>query len=320
MKTSKKLFLLSTLGIVAFVSSFSFASAMNTRDASNVSFSIGGSTPKFNVTFYTSYSSSWGGTIVVSVNQGSSVSASDIPSISLSGYTLQGWVTVTPSSANYNNPISGSTISSTSVNADISYYPILKSNSDYAYVNSTYYQANVDVTINSNSIGQTLLGKRYVGISGIPNPEASWNDPRSLHSSSGIYKFENSNGAAMIYRKIGITVNNNWGADWDGGAPGIGIYAWQGESNVSIHMGYAGPGQTLQAYIPGDYENFKFSRYSHNQTSFVWGNQSSNLSFDPSWWWGGVQNNHYESDSINLAMKNWSSWIDNWGSNDALWS
>ena len=271
------------------------------------------------VTFYTSHDgSSWGGTTVKNVIKDAKVD--EVPSVSLSGYTFKGWVEGSaPSSTNYTSSYSSANILDMSIGADKTFYPILESNTDYVYVNDNFYQANVDVAINTNTLGATKLGKRYIGVSDIPNPAATWDSNRDLYSASGIYKFQNDDGGAMVYRKVGLKPNNQWLNWWDGGIPCFGIYAWDetdNSKNVSVHMG---SGTTVYGYIPATYINFKFSRYSHNATSFQWGNESYNCKFDNSWWWNGSSTNKYTKDTIVLSMNQWSSWQDGWGSESSQW-
>ena len=319
MNRKRKVFLYVTCfsftAILALTASIHSASALFENAVDGTSFTITAA-QTYTVTFYTSYSSGWGGTTTRQVTSGSAVS--NIPTVSQSGYTFKGWVNATPSNSNYTTYFD----TSSNITSNISLYPILESNVDYAYTNSTYYQANTDVTISSNSIGSTQIGKRYVGITGIPNPVATWNDSRSLYSSSGIYKFvAEQSGAAMIYRKIGFKPNNQWGQNWDGSnGAGFGIYAWDGNGNdESIHLGVSNGSTTLYTYIHATYYNFKFSRYSSNNTSFAWGNQSSDLNFDNSQSWNNNSTNKYSSSTTVLSMNYSGSWVDNWGRSNATW-
>lgn len=268
-----------------------------------------------NVTFHTAYANnSWDDGTSVGVVPGSTIS--EIPSVSASGYTLLGWKTSAPTFSDYSKTYTQAQLSNLAITEDLEFWPVFESNNDYAYVDSTYYQANVEVTINSNSIGSTRLGKRYIGFEGIPNAVATWDVSRNLYSASGIYKFQNDNGGAMVYRKVGFKPNSSWHANWGSGAANIGIYTWDDSGSVSIHMG---SDSTVYAFIPATYINFKFSRYTHDTSSFTWGNESSNLSFDNGWWWNNSGTNKYTSSTPTLSMNNWSSWVNNWEPKDATW-
>ena len=308
------------LASTLFGSTFAATSWAVTDNAATKTMKISTSGTVRSVIFHTTFAnSSWDAGSEVNVLDGENLKSTDIPSVSLSGYTFKGWSAVIPDSTHYTASYTSSALQELSIDEDKEYYPILESSADYAYADSNYYSVGVDVEINSNSIGSTSLGRRYVGIDGIPNPSATWNDSRDLYSASGIYKFQNDNGGAMLYRKIGFKPNSNWAASWDGN-PGFGIHAWDDSSNSSsIHLGTSG-GTTLYGYIPTTYKYFKFSRYSHNATEFTWGNQSDNLSFANDWWWGGSGTNKYTKSTIVLKMNSWSSWIDNWGSDYASWS
>ena len=272
---------------------------------------------KKNVTFYTEYDSGWQNPINVEVEVGESISALDIPSINVDGYTLQGWKSSAPTSDSYAIDYTSDQLADLTISEDAVFYPILKSSNKKVFVNSSYYPVNEDVALEINLIGQTLIGYTYVGIDGIPEVSASWYDTRNLYSASGIYKFIESDGAAIIQRKIGLKPNSNWAADWDGTGSSFGIYWWVSDSdNGSVHMGVSS-GDSIYAYIPANYDNFKFSRYSSTATEFTWGNQSSDFSFSGSSW---SNDTHYSTASTLLCMNSWSSWQDNWTSNLATWN
>ena len=272
---------------------------------------------KKNITFYTEYDSGWQNSINVEVEVGESISALDIPSINVDGYVLQGWKSSAPSSDNYAIDYTSDQLADLTISEDAVFYPILKSSNKKVFVNSSYYPVNEDVVLETNLIGQTLIGYTYVGIDGIPDVSASWYDTRNLYSTSGIYKFIESDGAAIIQRKIGLKPNSNWAADWDGTGSSFGIYWWASDSdNGSMHMGVSS-GDAIYAYIPANYDNFKFSRYSSTATEFAWGNQSSDFSFSGSSW---SNDTHYSKDSTLLCMNSWSSWQDNWSSSLATWN
>ena len=327
---------LAILCSVIFAGSFcmSTASALYNRGATNTSFTISGVAPAVNytVTLYTDYNgSSWTSNTSIVVADGDTIGSATNPS--KSGYYFLGWRESAPvnSTGSYASdfPVQYTTsqLNNLTVTSDRSFYPIFiyGNNSSgtkqaYSYSNNghRYYNLNTDVTINYQYLESTYIGYRYLGVAGVVDATADWGSQRNLITTSGVYHFKEEGGAAIIERKIGFKPNSSWGASWDGN-PGFGIYSWQGGNNSSIHMGNAGSGTTLYAYIPADFENFKFSRYSHNESGFVWGNQSANLSFDNSWWWNNSSTNKYSSSSIVLSMNSWGSWVDDWDSSTATW-
>ena len=293
-----------------------FAAYGVTDNANSFGVQIRVSPLRNNVTFYTEYDSGWQTPVTVQVDNGESIDSGDIPALSLEGYDFQGWKASTPTLESYAIDYTNEQLAELTISSDVTYYPIFKSSSKKVYVNSNYYEINADVVLETNTIGQTLIGYRYLGLDGVLDVSASWNDSRSLHTASGIYKFIENEGAAIIQRKIGFKPNSYWAADWDNTGSGFGIYAWQGDNNASVHMGVSS-GDALYTYIPGDYDNFKFSRYSSNSAGFAWGNESSNFSFSSSSW---SNDTNYSKDSILLSMNSWSSWVDGWGSERATWN
>ncbi len=293
-----------------------FAAYGVTDNANSFGVQIRVSPLRNNVTFYTEYDSGWQTPVVVQVDNGESIDSGDIPALSLEGYDFQGWKTSAPTSESYAIDYTNEQLAELTISSDATYYPIFKSSSKKVYVNSNYYEVNTDVVLETNTIGQTLIGYRYLGLDGVLDVSASWNDSRSLHTASGIYKFIENEGAAIVQRKIGFKPNSYWAADWDGTGSSFGIYAWQGDNNTSIHMGVSSS-DALYTYIPADYNNFKFSRYSSTASAFTWGNQSADFSFSGSSWADGT---NYSKDSTLLCMNSWSSWQDNWSSNLATWN
>ena len=303
--------------ILAATATIHSAAALFENGASGTNFTIEAAQTHI-VSYYNYSGSSWSVSSTEQVASGNTISSA--PSISLSGYTFKGWVSAVPSNSNYTSYFN----TSSQINNDLSLYPILESNNDYAYTNSTYYQTGVDVTISSSTIGSTQLGKRYVGIDGIPNPVATWNDSRSLYSASGIYKFVNEGGGAQLYRKVGFKPNSQWGQNWNGTGSGFGIRAWNDDNSpFTAHMGTSNGVTTLYAYVPATYINFRLHRYSASSSSFVGDgdyNKSANLSFDNSWWWNNSSTNRYTLSTIVLSMNYSSSWPGEWGSGSATWT
>ena len=277
----------------------------------------------YTATFYTSYNegtSSWGGANINSYVAGDPI---EEPIVSLSGYIFRGWKSSAPTAQSYNSEFDSDDIEAIRISSNLTFYPVFESSAEYAYVNSDYYDLNTDVTFSVNEFGATLIGKKYVGISGIPNPTASWNDTRSVYSSSGIYQFRSENGAAMIYRKVGFKPNTTWLSDWNG-VPTFGLYAWKTVGNETneckVFLGSDLVNGKVYGYIPADYEDFKFIRNDHNKTEFDFtgANESANLSFDNSWYWNNDADNKYNSSTFVLQMNDEAGYSD-WNSGSSTW-
>ena len=293
--------------------SIPYAIALMEKGANNASFTITGASAH-NVTIYREYDGSWGNPLNLTISAGQSInSATDL---SLENYNFLGWRSSAPTSDSYAIEYTTTELNALTVNSDLFFYPVFKSTSKKAYVNSNYYEVDTDVVLETNSIGSTQIGYLYLGVDGITEETASWHDSRNLYSASGIYKFVENEGAALIQRKIGFKPNATWAQDWGSSGSGFGIYSWNGDNNSSIHMGNSSGG-ALYTYIPADYDNFKFSRYSSDQNEFAWGNESGNFSFSSSSWDNSTT---YSKDSTLLCMNSWSSWVDNWTSDLATWN
>ena len=304
-----------TAGVASFSVGLSIptAIALTVKKADDASFGIKGANT-YTVTFYKEYSESeWSNPTVLNVLSGQAIESAT--NLSLDGYQFLGWRTLAPSSEAYAAEYTTAEVNELTVSSNLSFYPVFKSNAKKVSVNSNYYEVNTDVVLETSSIGQTLIGYQYLGVDGVLDVTASWNDSRNLYSSSGIYKFIESDGAAVIQRKVGFRPNTQWSQAWDNNSCGFGIYAWQDDSNnASVHLGNSN-GYTLYGYIPANYDNFKFSRYSSNNNAFAWGNESGNFSFSSTSW----SNGSYSKDSIILEMNTWSSWVDNWDGSNARW-
>lgn len=311
------------ISTIVALGSFSATSAFISKGVSNLSFAIRESTKT--ITLYTDYDNGeWTSANILYVRQGEEITSATDPSVS--GYDFLGWRTTAPGTGSGERDIAYTTNELNDIvvdDSDLTYYPVFKSSSKKAYADTNYYEIDTDVIISANSIGATSIGYRYLGVSGIYDVTATWNDSRSLYSASGIYKFHENAGAAELNRKIGFKPNSQWGASWDNDSCGFGIHSWLGGSYTYTHMGNTTAGNVLYAYIPANYQNFLFRRYSSNANAFVsddgQSNKSSDLSFDNSWWWNGSSTNKYTKDSIVLQMNTWNDWVNNWGSDHASW-
>ena len=317
-KVSKALTIL--LVVTAGVASFSVglsiptAIALSVKSADDASFGIRGATT-YRVNLYREYSdSTWINPQVIDVVSGQTIS--EAVELNKDNYNFLGWRTSAPTAESHDAEYSNSEVNNLIVNSNLSLYPVFQSASKKAYVNSNYYEVDTDVVLETNSIGSTYIGYTYIGIDGIQDVSASWNDSRNLYSSSGVYKFVENEGAALIQRRIGFKPNSHWASDWNGTGSCFGIHAWQGENVADVHMGNSS-GAALYTYIPADYDNFKFSRYSSTATEFAWGNESGNFSFSGSTW---SNNSNYSKDSTLLSMNSSGSWVDAWDSSLATWN
>ena len=321
MKLINKLLILSIATTVVAIFSISSAIALNIKSSNNVSFGIRQANNSYNVKFYTTFDGSdWSNETTLNVNSGSSVSIGDIPSISLSGYSFEGWVSSVPTSSNYSSTLSSSDISSLTITNDVTYYPILKSSSKVAYTHSNdndyYYALNTDVTISYQTLKATYIGYRYVGITGIPSETASWLSDRDLLTSSGIYQFYESEGAALINRKIGFRVSDisgHWGNE---STEYYGLYYFDdGDGWASNVLTRTDNTTTYQDYfyIPTNYPSLIFVRLKGTTTG--WSEKKDYQSGDITL----VNNKKYNSEtetssysSSNITLDKNQDWDNTW--------
>ena len=325
MKVINKVLILSLATLVVGAFSISSSSALFKKNASDTSFGIRQATPTHNVKFYTTFDGSdWGDETTLVINNGNSVSVGDIPSISLSGYSFEGWVNATPTSSNYFSTLSNSNISALSVTSNVSYYPILKSNSKVAYTHSNdndyYYDLNTDVAISYQTLKATYIGYRYVGITGIPVETSSWVNDRDLVTSSGIYQFSESAGAVVVNRKIGFRVSDSgyWSTE---STEYYGLYCFGGSNSASWCSSILTRTDNTQTYIgyyyvDYEYDGFNFVRLSEATASWdkKW-NQSSDISLlNNKKYNSEVETSSYTSTNITMDKNNtsWDSWTGCW--------
>ena len=193
----KRIALLLVSSGIVFATAFGATSARwaVTDNAEPFGIKIGINLPKtqHSVKFYTTFDgTNWGGATELEVDDGSTVEA---PTITKTGYALKGWVKTAPSLSVYAPDYDTDEIESLAIDQDYVFYPIIESNNNKVWIHSLGFVGDVDtdITLSVNSIGQTLIGKDYVGVTtGVCNPIASWNNPRSLHTASGVYKFTNN--------------------------------------------------------------------------------------------------------------------------------
>ena len=306
--------LIVTAGVASFSVGLSIPTtiALSVKKPEDASFGIRGATT-YHVTFYKEYTDSWSNPTVIDIPSGQTINSAT--NLSLDDYDFLGWRSSAPTSESYAAEYTTAEVNELVVSSNLSFYPVFKSSSEKVYVNSNYYEVNTDVVLETNTIGETLIGYKYVGVDGVLDVFASWHNSRNLYTSSGVYQFQNDNEAALIKRKIGFRMNTQWSQAWNNISCGVGIYTWQDESSASIHMGTTN-GYTLYTYIPADYSNFLFVRYSSDATQIDWENknQSANLAFSSSW-----SSGTYTKDSIILEMNSWDEWVDNWDASSARW-
>lgn len=314
---SKKLpiYMISFLSLVAIpltVIGSTYAAWAVTDNAGDFSVNITPYAPgRKRVSFYTSYTgSSWGGLQEESVVDGEKVTS--VPTVSLSGYTFKGWIEGSaPDSSHYTATVSSSTISTTSITADKTYYPILESNDSVAYDGSSYHNLNSDVTLTASSVASVKVGKRYLGISGIPNASASVNTSQNLYSSSGIYQFHDD---GKIFRKIGFQPNNDWRDLWSGQYPSFSFHTWGDYGDYDYLRPFDAGNYIYYAYIPATNHSFKIIRQAPDASSINWSNnQTANISLSDTFGAGS-----YSSSSIIMGQYGDSGWT-NWGASKIWW-
>ncbi|MCQ2815070.1 MAG: hypothetical protein MJ227_02110 [Bacilli bacterium] len=273
----------------------------------------------FTVRFYKLYnnSSGWYMNEDKTVPAGGKVTC---PALTKDGFTLKGWSINVPDMNHYTETYTVEQLNNLPITQNLTLYPILQSNNNQVWINALGIvgDENADITISTSTIGQTIIGKSYVGIDKIPVAVASWNDNRNLHTASGIYKFTSSNNAALVKRKLGFKPNPKWSQNKGSGTPAFFVHTW-GVQEEDILLGNTLIDGKVYGYIDARNINFIMVRKDHSATSFSWTdcNQSANLSFDPSWWWGGSSSNHYSSSTI--VLNKWDDWMDGWGSDQANW-
>ena len=123
--------------LIANVATFSVAYSLFIKNNTEpVSFGVRQAVSK-NVTFYTAFNDGeWGSSSIVNVPANGNVNALDIPTVSLSGYTFEGWVNEIPNASNVASPISNEQVVANVVTDDVIYYPVLKFDTKKVFVNS----------------------------------------------------------------------------------------------------------------------------------------------------------------------------------------
>ena len=310
-----KCLLVSSLAIAAsLVVGGTYASYIVTDNASPISIKVGLTTiGGSSVKFYTSYNgTSWGGLHEEEVLEGETVDT--VPTVSLTGYTFKGWIEGSaPDSTHYTATISSSTISTTTITSDKTYYPILESDDSFAYAGSSYYDLNSDVTLSVSSIASVKVGKKYLGVSGIPNASASINTSQNLYSGSGVYQFHDD---GNIFRKVGFKPNSSWRSLWSGQYASFSFHTWGDYGDYDYLRPQDAGNYVYYAYIPATNHNFKIVRNAPDATSIDWNqNHSANLKLSDSYGSGTT----YSSSSIILGQYDDVGWNNDWGSNKAWW-
>ena len=275
MKKRIALMLISS-GII-FASAFGATSASwavtDNADTFGVKISTSVPASKHSVKFYTTFDGTdWGDDVDFTVDDGSTVVA---PTVTKTGYTVKGWTMFKPSLTIYAPDYDLDEINSLAIDQDYTFYPIIESNNNRVWIHDLGYVGDVDtdITLDVNTIGQTLIGKEYIGVTdGVCSPIASWNNNRSLYSSSGIYKFSNKDGAASCSRKVTIsTTNVTW---WTGDSAITKIHVWDGSGNSHdyeiLNSSFSATSHTATIYIDATCENLMVMRINPNNKSEVW--------------------------------------------------
>lgn len=311
-QTINKYVLISSLVVAAsLVVGSTYAAFAVTDDAAPKSVKIGlTEISSSTVKFYTSYNgSSWGDIHEEDVLDGQTVET--VPTISLTGYTFKGWIEGSaPDLTHYTATVSSSTISTTAITSDKTYYPILESDDSFAYAGSSYYNLNSDVTLSVSSVASVKVGKKYLGVSGIPNATASINTSQNLYSGSGIYQFHED---GKIFRKIGFQPNNDWRQLWNSTYPSFTYHTW-GDYEYDYIRPFDAGNYIYYAYIPATNHNFIIIRQAPEASSINWSNdQSYTISLSNTFGAG-----NYSSSSIVLGQYGNSGWS-GWNSSKTWW-
>ena len=199
-----------------------FAAWIVTDNAESKGVGIHPAPGSLNVTFYSSFSNGdWVADSPIEKAYNSCLEVAEIPSISVSGYTFQGWSTNLPSLNDHNVDITSSDLLTTHILDNVSYYPILIANSKSVYIgdnsSGNYYAIDTDYTFNTQNLGSCKYGFKYYGIeNGMPdvsdeNKEFSTYD---LLTTSGIYRFVDENNSIKVKRKVGFKVSDAQGNYW----------------------------------------------------------------------------------------------------------
>ena len=283
---------------------------------------------KYTVKFYTSYSSGWAegtATTINNIAEGSSISTGSIPTPSLSGYTFQGWVTNAPSSSNYTPTYANnSVVAALSITSNMTFYPLLKSNTKKAYISNTssFHALSTDVTLSISTISSISIGDQYVGVTnGVCNASATSNSVNLL-TASGIYKFSLDGSSVVINRKIGLRISDGYSSHWN--QTDYECYTfWCFNSSTSKEDSAAAKVQrpnngTIVCYYYIDYSYRTFIATRFDGGSNIWGWGDNNKSGDIQL----INNSDYNSESkssytsTNYVLdknKDWdSTWTGKW--------
>ena len=263
----KGLILVGIIGIVGSVL-MPTSLALVKRGSNAASFSISQViTTVHHITLYRDYNgSSWTNSTTINVDDGDSISSAVNPT--KSNYTFVGWKTSAPTFSSYAKDYTTSELNSVVPNGDMTLYPIFKTSAIKAYTNGNYYDVDTDITLSTNSIGNTSMGYAYLGFDGIPVTTATWNSTRNLTTNSGIYQFRNVNGGAALYRKVGFSTEEDTSSNgvWkiaNYNANGRGMWASDGSNGEEIGFTRIGSTERCYAYVPYQYNQFYIKNYSY---------------------------------------------------------
>ena len=267
------------------------------------------------LTFYTTYDgSSWGTPVQRTVFDGDKIAVGDIPAATYSStdYIFNGWVTAVPTSSNYSSAVNNSTLANTTISDNNSYYPVIESKTDFAYANSTYYELNHDYELSVSSVASVSVGKKYLGIAGIPNATAT-KSTQNLITASGIYQFHDT---GDIFRKIGFYPNTSWRGLWDSTYPSFSFHTWGTYGDYDYLRPNDIENYRYVAYIPATNDNFKIIRQSPSASSIDYdNNHSADMKLSDTY--GGSTS--YSKTTWILGQYNDVGWNNDWTKSSAWW-
>lgn len=269
---SKLFLILASLGLVSLTTIGAVSASWAVSDNAapfGIKISLEPPVSQHSVTFYKAFSNGeWTNSQTIKVNHGETLTA---PVVSVTGYTTLGWNETKPCLSCYTpyDDFTVDNINKLPITKDMVLYPNIESNNNRVYISSLGYigDADTDITLNVNSIGQTLIGKQYLGVTnGMCNPIASWNTNRSLYSGTGVYKFSNEGGAAACKRKVILSISNvTW---WTNDRAATRVHAWDGSGNSKDYdFAYnAYSNNKLTVYIDATLNNLMVMRLSENKS------------------------------------------------------
>lgn len=257
---------------IIFASAFGATAASwavtDNADAFGVKISVNAPADKHSVKFYKTFDGTdWGDTTDFVVDDGSTVIA---PTITKTGYTHKGWVTIKPSLTVYGVEYDTTQINALTIDQDYTFYPIIESNNDMVWISGSGFvgDINTDIAINSKTLNQVIIGKDYVGVTnGVCNPVVNDTSSIGLISNSGVYQFSVSNKSLVINRKITVNTSNiktdYCGFNWTDAGAKTDLYAFG--NGDKWYADISGNTNTGTAYVDYKFSSFIIVRRNPNE-------------------------------------------------------